>query len=111
MEHHEATGHVTYVEWCQHCVSGRRQSSHHKRHRSRCGENAVPAICLDCCFLEVSARDAPGQEGVHDSVMKTMVVTGHHSGAKMVRNVKTKGIGDGKICKVIFEWLQELAYG
>ena len=33
------------------------------------------------------------------------------SSAKLVRNVKTPGIGDSKMCKIIEEWLLELEYG
>ena len=43
--------------------------------------------------------------------MKTLVMTDHRSGAKLARKVRAKGIGDGRICQVIFEWLQDLGYG
>ena len=38
-------------------------------------------------------------------------MTDHCSRAKLARNVKVKGFGDGRICKVVFAWLQELGYG
>ena len=53
-------------------------------------------------------RSAPG---FHDSVIQTMVMTDHRSGAKLATNVKTKDTGDKKICKAILKWLQELDYG
>ena len=109
-EHREATGHVAHAEWCKHCVSGRGQSGHHRHHRREITENAVSAMGWDHCFLEGCAS-APVQESEHESSMKTKFTTDFHSGAKLVRNAKTKGIGDGKIYKIIYEWLEELGYG
>ena len=68
-------------------------------------KNTVPAIILDYCFLEGFARRAPGQESEHEGVMKTKVMTEHRSGARLVRNAKTKGIGDGKKIKIMHKWL------
>ena len=109
--HHLATGHAAHAEWCKHCVSGRGQSGLHRHHRRERTERTVPAIILDYCFPKGCARSAPGQEREHRSAMKTKATTDHHSGATLVRNVKTDGIGHGKMCKIIYEWLQGLACG
>ena len=65
------------------------------------------AMCLNCCFQKGRTRSA---SDFQDSVIQIMVMTEHHSGAKLTSNVKTKDNGDEKICKTILKWLQELDY-
>ena len=43
--------------------------------------------------------------------MEALVIPDHCSGAKLARNVRVKVVGDGNICRVMLEWLQELEYG
>ena len=67
-------------------------------------------ISLDYYFLEGCSKDARN-DGEHESIMKALVIPDHCSGAKPERNVRVKGVGDGNICRVMFEWLRELEYG
>ena len=43
--------------------------------------------------------------------MKTWVVTDCHSGSKLIRHVLKKGVGDGKMCRILHERFQELGCG
>ena len=67
-------------------------------------------ISLDHCFPEGCSEDARN-DGEHESIMKALVIPDHCSRAKLARNVRVKGVGDGNICRVMFEWLQELECG
>ena len=78
--------------------SGQGQRGHHWHGQGERSENAVP-------------MNARGIGVEHESTMKALVLTDHCPGAKLPRNVKVKGTGDGTMCKVIFEWLQDLGYG
>ena len=86
---------VFWADWRKNYVRGRRRKSLHWRSRRGRIEITVPAMCLNYCFQKGRTRSAAG---FHDSVIKTMVMTDHRSGAKLATNVKTKDIGDEKIC-------------
>ena len=67
-------------------------------------------ISLDFCFPDGCSNDAQN-DGEHESIMKALVIPDHCSGTKLARNVRVKGVSDGNISRVMFDWLQELEYG
>ena len=82
-DHHEATGHSVFRNWCDACVEGRGQASPHPSRSANSGKYAIPQVVLDYWFM--GGQGEAGKEDLPVIVMyeKTMeALFGHRAKKK-----------------------------